>query len=131
MLTHAFMRRLAAVLVALQFALFAQLPLAQAAMLGTPQVLQEQRQQVDRQQLLRMLDDQQVQQKLLELGVDRQQVAERINRLTADELAQFNQQLAQEPAGGIIGVIVLLLVIFIITDMLCATDIFSFVKCVR
>lgn len=131
MLTHAFMRRLAAVLVALQFALFAQLPLAQAAMLGTPQVLQEQRQQVDRQQLLRMLDDQQVQQKLLELGVDRQQVAERINRLTAAELAQFNQQLAQEPAGGIIGVIILLLVIFIITDMLCATDIFSFVKCVR
>lgn len=131
MLTHAFMRRLAAVLVALQFALFAQLPLAQAAMLGTPQVLQEQQQQVDRQQLLRMLDDQQVQQKLLELGVDRQQVAERINRLTAAELAQFNQQLAQEPAGGIIGVIILLLVVFIITDMLCATDIFSFVKCVR
>ncbi|VXB59665.1 conserved exported hypothetical protein [Pseudomonas sp. 8AS] len=131
MLTHAFVRRLAAVLVALQFALFAQLPLAQAAMLGTPQVLQEQRQPVDRQQLLNMLDDQQVQLKLEELGVDRQQVAERINRLTTAELAQFNQQLAQEPAGGIIGVIILLLVIFIITDMLCATDIFSFVKCVR
>lgn len=131
MLTHAFVRRLAAVLVALQFALFAQLPLAQAAMLGTPQVLQEQRQPVDRQQLLNMLDDQQVQQKLEELGVDRQQVAARINRLTTAELAQFNQQLAQEPAGGIVGVIILLLVIFIITDMLCATDIFSFVKCVR
>lgn len=131
MLTHAFVRRLAAVLVALQFALFAQLPLAQAAMLGTPQVLQEQRQPVDRQQLLSMLEDQQVQQKLEELGVDRQQVAARINRLTTAELAQFNQQLAQEPAGGIIGVIILLLVIFIITDMLCATDIFSFVKCVR
>lgn len=131
MLTHAFVRRLAAVLVALQFALFAQLPLAQAAMLGTPQVLQEQRQPVDRQQLLNMLDDQRVQLKLEELGVDRQQVAARINRLTTAELAQFNQQLAQEPAGGIIGVIILLLVIFIITDMLCATDIFSFVKCVR
>lgn len=132
MLTHAFMRRLAAVLVALQFALFAQLPLAQAAMLGTPQVLQEQRQQVDRQQLLNMLDDQQVQQKLLELGVDRQQVSERIHSLTAAELAQFNQQLTEEPAGGnVVGIIVLFLVIFIITDMLCATDIFSFVKCVR
>ncbi|MWV17761.1 PA2779 family protein [Pseudomonas sp. L-22-4S-12] len=131
MLTHAFVRRLAAVLVALQFSLFALLPLAQAAMLGTPQVLQEQRQPVDRQQLLNMLEDQQVQQKLEELGVDRQQVAARINRLTTAELAQFNQQLAQEPAGGIIGVIILLLVIFIITDMLCATDIFSFVKCVR
>lgn len=131
MRTHASMRRLATVLVALQLALFAPLPLAQAAMLGTPQVLQEQRQPVDRQQLLNMLEDQQVQQKLQELGIERQQVAERINRLTAAELAQFNQQLAQEPAGGIIGVIILLLVIFIITDMLCATDIFSFVKCVR
>jgi hypothetical protein len=31
----------------------------------------------------------------------------------------------------VVGIIVLFLVIFIITDMLCATDIFSFVKCLR
>lgn len=127
-----FKRPLAALLVALQLVLFAHVPLANAAMIATPQVLQEHQQQVDRQQLLSMLDDQQAQQKLEELGVDRAQVEARINSLTPAELAQFNQQLANEPAGAsVAGVIVLFLVIFIITDMLCATDIFSFVKCLR
>ncbi|MGS7337782.1 PA2779 family protein, partial [Enterobacter kobei] len=46
--------------------------------------------------------------------------------------AQFNQQLDQAPAGaGVVGIIVLFLVIFIITDMLCATNIFNFVKCIN
>ncbi|UVE16885.1 PA2779 family protein [Pseudomonas sp. LS44] len=128
----AFMRRLAAVMAAVHFMLFAQIPLAQAAMLGTPQVLHEQQQQVDRQQLLGMLDDQQVQKKLESMGVERSQVEARINSLTPGELAQFNQQLQEEPVGaGVVGIIVLFLVIFIITDMLCATDIFSFIKCIR
>lgn len=132
MRAHPFMRFLAASLAALHLVLFAHLPMANAAMLGTPQVLQEQQQQLDRQQLRAMLDDQQVQQKLADLGVDRAQVEKRIDSLTPAELAQFNQQLSEEPAGaGVVGIIVLFLVIFIITDMLCATDIFSFVKCVR
>jgi len=64
--------------------------------------------------------------------VERDQVENRINNLTSAELAQFNQQLSEAPAGaGVVGIIVLFLVIFIITDMLCATDIFSFVKCVN
>ncbi|AYC35025.1 hypothetical protein D3880_05400 [Pseudomonas cavernae] len=126
------MRRLAAALAVVHFLLFAQIPLAQAAMLGTPQVLHEQQQQVDRQQLRAMLDDQQVQQKLESMGVERAQVEARIASLTPAELAQFNQQLQQEPAGaGVVGIIVLFLVIFIITDMLCATDIFTFIKCIR
>lgn len=132
MRSHPFMRFLAATLAALHLALFAHMPLASAAMIGTPQVLQEQQQQVDRQQLRAMLDDQQVQQKLEEMGVDRAQVEQRIDSLTPAELAQFNQQLSEEPAGaGVVGIIVLFLVIFIVTDMLCATDIFTFVKCLR
>ncbi|CAN7680597.1 PA2779 family protein [Pseudomonas solani] len=132
MLSPATNRRLAAVLVASQLTFFAQVPLAQAAMIGTPQALQEQQQQVDRAQLRGMLDNQDVQKKLQEYGVPREQVEARINSLTPAELAQFNQQLQQEPAGaGIVGIIVLFLVIFIITDMLCATDIFSFIKCIR
>lgn len=132
MRAHPFMRFLAASLAVFHLALFASVPMANAAMIGTPQVLQEQQQQLDRQQLRAMLDDQQVQQKLADLGVDRAQVEKRIDSLTPAELAQFNQQLAEEPAGaGVVGIIVLFLVIFIITDMLCATDIFSFVKCVR
>ncbi|AEF22722.1 PA2779 family protein [Pseudomonas fulva] len=127
-----FFRRLAAMLAVFHALMIAQVPLANAAMIGTGEVLTLQQQQVDRQQLLSMLDDQQVKDKLLAMGVERDQVENRINNLTSAELAQFNQQLSEAPAGaGIVGIIVLFLVIFIITDMLCATDIFSFVKCIN
>ncbi|CAD5379379.1 conserved exported hypothetical protein [Pseudomonas sp. OF001] len=131
MYKRAFSRRLASVLVASQLLVVAQVPLAQAAMVGTGEVLQAQQQQVDRQQLLAMLDDRGVRDKLASLGVEREQVEQRIQSLTNAELAQFNQQLSEAPAGGIIGIIVLFLVIFIITDLLCATDLFTFVKCIN
>lgn len=132
MFKHSCRRGLAAALAVFHLLLVAQVPVANAAMVGTAEVLVEQQQQVDRAQLLAMLDDQGVQKKLEALGVDRTQVAERIKSLTNAELAQFNQQLAEAPAGGgILGIIVLLLVVFIITDMLCATDIFGFVKCIN
>lgn len=137
MFNHSWSRRLAAVLAVLHLLFVLPLPAANASMLGTAEVLaeqqqqQQQQQQIDREQLRAMLDDQGVQKKLTELGVDRARVAERIDSLTPAELAQFNQQLDEAPAGGIIGIIILLLVIFIITDMLCATDIFSFVKCIN
>jgi predicted PurR-regulated permease PerM len=132
MLKKTFFRRLAATLAVFHVLVIVQVPMANAAMVGTAEVLYEQQQQVDRQQLLGMLEDQGVQEKLQGMGVDRSQVAERINSLTNAELAQFNQQLSEAPAGaGVVGVIVLFLVIFIITDMLCATNIFSFVKCIN
>jgi len=95
-------------------------------------VIAEQQHKVDQEQLMAMLDDEQVKEKLVSMGVDRDQVESRIASLTPAELAQFNQQLDQAPAGaGVVGIIVLFLVIFIITDMLCATNIFNFVKCIN
>ncbi|PJI50276.1 MAG: hypothetical protein CTR55_05370 [Pseudomonas sp.] len=124
-------KSLAAVLVFAQLGVVAQIPLAQAAMVGTGEVLQAQQQQVDREQLLKMLDDQGVQKKLQSMGVERGKVEQRIKSLSNEELAQFNQQLDQAPAGGIIGIILLFLLIFVITDMLCITHIFTFVRCQR
>lgn len=126
------MRKMAAAMAVLHLCLFIQIPAAHAAMIGTPEVISEHRQDVDRQQLMAMLDDEEVKLKLESMGVDRAQVQDRINNLTAAELAQFNQQLDQAPAGGnVVGVIILFLVIFIVTDMLCATNIFNFVNCVN
>ena len=108
------------------------LPVAQAQMIGSQEIIQHQQQQLDRQQLLQMLDAEGVHDKLVEMGVPRDQVEARINSLTSAELARFNQQLNEAPAGaGAVGIIVLFLVIFIVTDMLCATNIFSFVKCIN
>ncbi|WP_227506777.1 PA2779 family protein [Marinobacter subterrani] len=105
---------------------------ASAGMVGTGEVLGQQQVQLDRQQLINMLDRQDVQDKLTDLGVSQDQVKERIQNLTPAELADFEQQLAEAPAGeGVVGIIVLFLLVFIITDMLCATNIFPFVNCIR
>ncbi|MEC9039394.1 PA2779 family protein [Marinobacter sp. bablab_jr008] len=105
---------------------------ANAGMVGTGELIQQQQVDLDRQQLLEMLEDQEVKAKLQELGVSDAQVEERIQNLTPTELAEFEQQLAEAPTGeGVVGIIVLFLLVFIITDMLCATDLFPFVKCIR
>lgn len=105
---------------------------ATAAMVGTGEMISEQQVQLDRQQLLSMLDKQEVQDKLVEMGVSQDQVKDRIQSLTPQELASFEQQLAEAPAGqSVVGIIVLFLLVFIITDMLCATNVFPFVNCLR
>ncbi|OEY65345.1 PA2779 family protein [Marinobacter sp. X15-166B] len=105
---------------------------ASASLVGTGELLTEQRANIDRQALMDMLERGDVQNTLATLGVGEQEVRDRIQSLTPSELADFKQQLAEAPAGeGVVGVIVLFLLVFIVTDMLCATDIFPFVNCIR
>ena len=102
---------------------------------STAEVLQSEQVRVDRAELKAMLATGEVQEKLASLGVDPDQVEQRIDNLTAEELSEFNQALDESPAGagvgGVVGIIVLFLLVFIITDMLCATNIYSFVNCVN
>lgn len=105
---------------------------AQAAMISTPDVIQSQQSQYDREQLFSMLDRDDIQEKLVSMGVAPELVQERINSMTDFEIAQLNQQINDMPAGsGVVGIIVLLFVVFVITDAIGATDIFSFVRPVR
>ena len=105
---------------------------ASAAMVGTGEVLTEQRADIDRDSLMSMLEKQEVKDVLASMGVSEAEVENRIQSLTPAELADFEQQLATAPTGeGVVGVIVLFLVIFIVTDMLCATNIYPFINCIR
>ncbi|MCG8519367.1 MULTISPECIES: PA2779 family protein [Marinobacter] len=105
---------------------------AQAAIVGTGELIQQQHQTQSRASLSQALSQDDVRQSLKALGVSEDQVQQRIDRLTPAELASFNQQLNEAPAGeGVVGVIVLFVLVFIITDMLCATDLFPFVNCIR
>jgi hypothetical protein len=66
------------------------------------------------------------------MGVTQEQALQRVDRMTDQEVARLNQQLADLPAGGdVLGVIVLFLVIFIITDIIGATNIFPFIHPVK
>ena len=105
---------------------------AVAGVVGTGDVLTEQRADVDRQSLMTMLDRQDVQDALGTMGVDKSEVENRIQSLTPSELADFNDQLSEAPVGqDVVGIIVLFLLVFIITDLLCATNVFSFINCIR
>jgi len=105
---------------------------ASANIVGTGELLTEQRADIDREALMSMLEREDVKGALASMGVGEQEVRERIQSLTPSELADFKQQLAEAPTGeGVVGIIVLFLLVFIITDMLCATDIFPFINCIR
>ncbi|MFN2361410.1 MAG: PA2779 family protein [Marinobacter sp.] len=105
---------------------------ATAGVVGTGELLTEQRADLDRQSLLNMLERDEVKDKLTQMGVSQEQVEQRIQSLTPEELSSFEQQLAEAPVGeDVVGIIVLFLLVFIITDMLCATNIYPFINCIR
>ncbi|WVM93375.1 PA2779 family protein [Halopseudomonas pachastrellae] len=105
---------------------------AQAAMVGTGEAVAQQQLSVDRAELKAMLDDQEVQAKLASLGVSQDQVEQRIDSLTADELADFNSQLDDALLPQVSSVSSCCSWSSSSSpDMLCATNVYSFVNCVN
>tara|TARA_R110002167_G_scaffold180045_1_gene380180 strand:+ start:1654 stop:2022 length:369 start_codon:yes stop_codon:yes gene_type:complete len=82
-------------------------------------------------QLQAALQGQQIRDQLLERGVDPQMLEQRLASLTPQELQTLNQQIDELPNGGIIGTLVLIFLVFVITDALGATDLFPFVDPIR
>lgn len=105
------------------------LPTAQAAMIGTEQVLGLQQAQQERAKLASLLQRQDLQEQLLALGVDPQDVQNRIGSLSDQEVAALNQHMDELPAGsGIIGTLAFIFVLLLVTDILGYTNVFPFVK---
>jgi predicted proteasome-type protease len=105
---------------------------AQAAMVANAQVIDRMQQQTDRDAVVQLLQRSDVRDYLLSMGVQPQDVEQRVNRMTSEELAQLNARMSELPAGGdVLGLLVLLFIIFVITDIIGATDIFPFVHPVR
>lgn len=107
-----------------------QMAPVQAAMVGNGELLQQAQQQVDREQLATLLERSDVQQQLIGFGVDPEAAKARVATLTDSEVARLNQHIGELPAGGIdvLGVVLLIFIIFIITDVIGATDIFPFIQ---
>ncbi|BBB25651.1 PA2779 family protein [Amphritea japonica] len=103
-----------------------------AAMISTDSIIQTEHQQYTKSDLLQKLESKELQQQLADMGVDKQELEQRIASLTPDEISQLNANLASQPAGeGVLGLVGLVFVVFVITDMLCATNLFSFVRCIN
>lgn len=107
------------------------LPL-QAAMIGTDTLLQQQQSQFDREQLVQLLGRADVQQQLVALGVNTADAKARVAQLTDSEVQQLNARLGELPAGGdVLSLAVLVFLVFVLTDVIGATDIFPFIHPVK
>ncbi|MBT8118571.1 MAG: PA2779 family protein [Gammaproteobacteria bacterium] len=105
---------------------------AQAALVANGQLIQQFQQVSDKDALLQTINRSDVQEQLSDMGVSTADIENRINQMTGEEIAQLNQQINELPAGGdIVGIIVLLFIVFVITDVIGATDIFPFIHPVK
>lgn len=99
-----------------------------AGLVGTDEVLAEARMEENRAELLQMLERDEVRQKLEAMGVEPADAEQRVERMTEAELAQLQTRMDEVPAGGdALGVALAVFIVFIVTDVIGATDVFPFV----
>jgi hypothetical protein len=111
--------------------LLAFMPLltAQAAMIGNQQIISQNQPHQTRDSLQQMLEQQVAQQHLQAWGVSPEQIKSRIDNLTDAELARINHQVNDLRAGGdVLGILLVIFLVFVITDIIGATDIFPFIN---
>jgi len=112
--------------------LFASFGQAQAAMISNSQLIDQAQQSNEKTTLLQTIRRADVQSQLLSMGVNTADIEKRVDQMTQAEVAQLNQQIDQLPAGsGVLGIVVLIFIVFVITDVIGATDIFPFIHPVR
>lgn len=90
--------------------LFMQMGSAQAAMVGTSEIVR----QLDRTQIVGVLERTDVQQQLTAMGVDPVAALARVNQMTDQELAQLNGHLSELNAGAGVSTVQLLLIIILV-----------------
>lgn len=101
----------------------------QAAMVDNSQLIAQSQHDINKQEILAQLDRQDVQDRLVAMGVDMDTAKQRIDQMTQQELARVAQDFENMPAGSgaIIGALLVIFVVLVVTDMLGATDVFGFV----
>lgn len=104
------------------------LPLpAQAGMLGTDSAVASSQ----RARIATFLERADVRAQLEAQGVDPADVKARVAALTDDEAAQLSAHMDSMPAGGLLGLLLVIFVVLLITDILGFTKVFPFTRPVR
>ena len=105
---------------------------AQAAIITNAQLIDQVQHANDKGALLQTINRVELQEQLLVMGVSTAELESRINLMTQQEIAQLNQQINELPAGGdVLGIILIVFIVFVITDVIGATDIFPFIHPVK
>ena len=106
--------------------------MAQAQMIGTAEAARSHGAMADRQALLDAMQMAEVRAEMLEMGVDPAEAEMRLAAMTDAEVAAFADQVEAQMAGAsLAGTIGVVFVVLLITDLLCFTRLFTFIRCVR
>ncbi len=110
-------------------ALSLQMPMANAAMVSTAEVVQSLQTQQDISRIHEALNRDEVKSQLSQMGVDPALVQARVDALSDSEAQQLAQQLDQMPAGsGVVGALLFIFIVLLVTDLLGLTSVFPFTK---
>ena len=106
---------------------------AKAGIIGTEAVINTFQGEKSRSRITAFLDRQEIQEALLQKGIDPSQAKNSVACLTDQEISRLCNVLDQLPAGGdgvgtVVGAAVLIFIILLITDILGFTNVFPFVK---
>lgn len=105
---------------------------ANAQMVNTQTVIAVENEAAQREQITEFLGREDVQQVLMQHGVDAAEAQQRVASLSDAELQQLSGKIGQLPAGGsavgaVVGAVVFIFVVLLITDLLGLTHVFPFV----
>jgi hypothetical protein len=126
-------RGVALVLAVVMFVISLPLGAANAALVSTEQTLAETGEVADRARVLAFLERAEVREQIVALGVDPSEAAARVRALSDAQVREIAGQLDQLPAGqsavgAVLGVILIIFLILLVTDLLGLTDVFPFVR---
>ena len=98
-----------------------------AGMVGTDAALGS----AERERIVTFLEREDVRQQLHAQGVAPADVKARVAALTDEEAAQLAAQMDSMPAGGVLGLILVVFLVLLLTDILGFTKVFPFTRPVR
>jgi len=104
-------------------------PAVNAALVSTSDMVATEQSKLSREYLLSSLEREEVRTALTSQGVDLEMAKQRVASMTDEEVRVLNQKMEEMPAGGgVVGVVVIVFLVLIITDLVGWTDVFPFVN---
>ncbi len=122
------MKRVMALLLTLAMLNMYSLP-AYSGVVTTEQLMLQQLESMDREALVSLLDRSEVQQQLVDRGVDPEYAKQRIAALSDAQIEQIKSEIDELPAGsGAVGILIAVLLVLVILDIIGVTNIFTFIN---
>lgn len=120
---------LAAPLAVVMFLSTSGLGTVQAGIVATDEAADVQALAADRDALIAALDREDVREQLVAMGISPEEATQRIGAMSRAELAMVSDRLntmpaGQGPLGFVLGVVLVVLIVFLVTDALEVTDVY-------